>query len=77
MKPPVTVGEPIHIKEKDYYDDVGALTLRITEIPAQLRDPEWTDLRGIEIAWNGDRRGERQMRVRASALRDCRSRETS
>lgn len=74
MRPPVTVGELIRINEEDYCYGLGALTLHVTEVPARLQEPDWVDLRGIEIAWNGERRRERHVRIRVSALRNPRSR---
>ncbi len=68
MIPPVKVRDLIHLKEEDYCYGLGNLTLRVTEVPERLDDPEWIDIKGIEIRWNGDRGDERQVRVRVSAL---------
>ena len=39
---------------EDYQDGARALVIRVTREPTPTDDPEWFDLRGFEIAWNGD-----------------------
>ncbi|MFC4109171.1 hypothetical protein [Micromonospora zhanjiangensis] len=58
----------VHLREADYLYGSGDLTLRVTQTSARLDDPEWVDLTGIRILWNGDRAGEMMVRVRVSAL---------
>ena len=72
MIPPVNVGEFIRLKEPDYCYGRGDLVLRVTAVPARLVDPEWVDIKGIEIYWNGQRGNEREVRVRVAALRNPR-----
>jgi hypothetical protein len=72
----VEVGDLIHLKEPDYCYGAGDLTLRVTTEPQRLPDPEWVDLTGVQILWNGDHGDERRVRVRASALRHPRTRST-
>lgn len=72
---PIKVGDLVTLAEPDYCYGMGKLVLRITELPERLADPEWVDIRGIEIAWNGDRRKERQVRARISALRKPQNRQ--
>ena len=76
MKPPVSVGELVRLKEPDCCYGVGDLVLRVTGVPDRLTEPEWVDIRGFEVLWNGERGKERQVRARVRALRDPRSRET-
>jgi hypothetical protein len=76
LTPPVKVRELICIKEEDYRYGLGTLTLRVTEVPEQLTNPEWVEIKGFEIAWNGERKTERYVTVRVSALRDPKSRVT-
>ncbi|MET7398006.1 hypothetical protein ABZS66_31400 [Dactylosporangium sp. NPDC005572] len=71
---PVQVGDLLHLKEPDYCYGTGNLTLRVTSEPAALPDPEWVDVTGVEIFWNGQRGTERQVRVRRSALDHARTR---
>ena len=68
MIPPVRVRELIHLRPEDYEGGTTGLTLRVTAVPAELVDPDWVEIKGIEIRWNGDRGDERQVRVRVSAL---------
>ena len=77
MKPPVQVGDLIHLAEEDYCYGRGMLTLRVIAVLTPSQEGEWIDLHGIEIAWNGDRRGERRVSVRVAALKDARQRNTS
>ncbi|HKX24251.1 MAG TPA: hypothetical protein VJM46_03355 [Candidatus Saccharimonadales bacterium] len=72
----VEVGDLIHLKEPDYCYGTGNLTLRVTADPVQSPDPEWVDVTGVEILWNGNHGNERQVRVRASALQHPRTRNT-
>jgi hypothetical protein len=76
MIPPVVkAGELVRLKEPDYCYGLGDLVIRVTEVPAHLTDPEWVDIKGTEIAWNGATMQERQVTARVSALRDPRSRQ--
>lgn len=70
---PVKIGEVIHLQEADYCYGLGVLSLRVTKVE-RLSDPDWVDLEGIQIGWNGEAWGRRHARVRLSALRDPRSR---
>ncbi|MGW4463557.1 hypothetical protein [Micromonospora sp. NPDC004704] len=60
----------IRLERDDYQDGDQPLVVRVTREPTSTDDPEWCDLHGIQIAGNGDRLGERLLRVRTSALRD-------
>lgn len=44
MTPPVKAGDLIRLKEPDYCYGIGDLALRVTDVPAQLSDPE-SDIR--------------------------------
>jgi hypothetical protein len=74
--PPVKINDLIHLREADYCYGLGDLTLRVTALPERLPDPEWVDITGIEILWNGNHGNERTVRVRASALQQPRTRST-
>jgi hypothetical protein len=76
MVPPVKVGDLVHLREPDYCYGVGDLALRVTAAPERLPDPEWVDLTGTEILWNGNHGNERKIRVRTSALNSPRTRNT-
>ena len=65
-------GDVVRIERADYCYGVGPLTMRITEIGADLaKTPalEWVRLRGVEIRWNGSDGSERDVYVRVAALR--------
>jgi hypothetical protein len=75
MKSPVNVGDLVRLKEPDYCYGVGDLVLRVTAVPERLTEPDWIEIEGVQILWNGDRGNGRHVRARVSALRDPRSRE--
>ncbi|WP_326559535.1 hypothetical protein [Micromonospora sp. NBC_01796] len=60
----------IRLERDDYQGGDRPLVVRVSREPTPTADPDWCDLHGIHIAGNGDRLGERLLRVRTSALRD-------
>jgi hypothetical protein len=71
-EPLVQVGDTICMPEADYCYGRGLLTIRVTEVDADLaRFPvlEWVRLRGVVITWNGTDGDERDVLVRVAALR--------
>ena len=77
MMPLVAVGELLRLRESQYRYGAGDVTIRVTVVTAVASDPEWMDVTGIEIGWDGDRRGTRTVRVSVAALRDPSSRVVS
>ena len=74
MTPLVAAGELLRLRESQYRYGAGDLTIRVTAVAAVASDPDWVDVTGIEIGWNGDRHGKRSVRVSVAALRDPGSR---
>lgn len=68
MTLPVEVGELIRVHESDYCYGLGDLVLRVTQVWRSPTNTLWLLIKGIELAWNGQQLGERQVCVRASAL---------
>lgn len=64
-------GDVIQVDEQSYCYGLGSLILRVTEILGVRHDPDgpWLDLRGSALRTDGSDRGERQVLVKASALR--------
>jgi hypothetical protein len=71
---PVAVGELLRLRDVDYRYGSGALVIRVTGVAEVVADPDWIDIRGIEIDWNGNRLGERSVQMSVTALRDPRRR---
>ena len=67
---PVRIGELLYLHEGDYRYGRGRLWLRVTAIIDTTTDPDWIQLRGIQLAWNGARLAERTAWVRTQALTD-------
>ena len=72
MNLPIRVGDIVKIAEADYCYGIGDFVLKVMAIPTgPLPDGiEWIGIRGMELGWNGDARGERQVLVRTIALRE-------
>jgi hypothetical protein len=71
-EPLVQVGDTICLPEADYCYGRGPLTIRVTEVDADLtRFPalEWVRVRGVVILWDGTDGDEREVLVRVAALR--------
>jgi hypothetical protein len=68
MTLPIRAGDVVHLAEPDYRFGRGRLTLRVTGPPLSTPEPEWVELHGIEVAWNGREVGERVVQVRVAAL---------
>jgi hypothetical protein len=72
MKPLVRAGDVIQVPDEHYLYGTETLTLRVTRVLADLErrpGPEWIRLRGVEIRWDGSEASEREVLVRAGALR--------
>jgi hypothetical protein len=72
MKPPVNVGDVIHVGEPDYKFGVGPLHLRVTDVGGVEREADgpWVNLRGVEL-WSDGREKKSEPRwalVRVRAL---------
>jgi hypothetical protein len=71
-EPLVQVGDTICLPEADYCYGCGLLTIRVTEVDADLAHfpaLEWVRLRGVVILWDGTDGDERDVLVRVAALR--------
>jgi hypothetical protein len=71
-RPLVQVGDIIRMPEADYCYGRGLLTLRVTEVDADLaRFPalDRVRLRGVVILWDGTDGDERDVLIRVAALR--------
>ena len=68
---PVHPGDVLHLHDEDYRYGRGALTLRVTAVHhvQRLPDGPWVFLRGTELAADGRELDERDVLVRAAALR--------
>lgn len=69
MTGPPRPGQVIEIPEAHYMYGQGDLKLRVTWVPERLHpQEEWVRLRGVEIRWNGEDGGPRDIFVRVAAL---------
>ena len=70
-RPPLAIGDVIHVAEPDYRYGTGDLYFRITDIPPGARDPadEWVDLLGVDIAYDGSEGTQRRVSVRLAGVR--------
>jgi hypothetical protein len=65
-------GDVVRVEEADYLYGSGKLTLRVTEIGADLAQfpaLEWVGVKGVEIRWDGSDGDVRTVIVRVAALR--------
>ena len=67
---PIKVGDTVTIAEADRYCGSGAVTLRVTALPAEHlpSGSDWIQLTGVELADDGREVGERTDLVRTAAL---------
>jgi len=69
--PLVQVGDVVRIPEAHYLYGSGVLTMRVTDVGADLEKYprlEWVGLKGVEIRWDGSNGDERQVMVRVGVL---------
>ena len=68
----VRLGEVLQFQEPDYQFGVGPLTLRVTHVANTSSDPEWIELRGMQISTLGHDVTQRTVLVRRTAIEGAR-----
>lgn len=71
---PVRLGELLSVAEDEYLYGVGAVRLRVSQLPERQKIQGWVEVTGHEIGFEGERRDERTLFIREEALTKIRSR---
>lgn len=68
MTEPIRVGDTVKVAAGDYRDGRGTLTIRIREFVARGHGPGLITVRGVELGYDGEERGEREVLVRYAGM---------
>jgi hypothetical protein len=72
VSPPSTPSAPLVLADDDYRFGSGDLTLRVQRIdyadPFHIDGERWYPVRGVQIGWNGNEVGSREVLVRGRRL---------
>jgi hypothetical protein len=70
----VEAGDLLNLVDQDYLYGAGALQLRVTVVHESQPMPDWIQVTGEKVLWNGNRGGQCTVFVRKAAIGHAKAR---